>query len=495
GWVSGQRGASFLDLLLVTHTDITLGSLLLTLAGLAALTGVLTGGFLLDCTGRPHLMMAGAMLLNAVFSGVIPKCTAFPLMAALYFLAFFAFANFEVVTVSHQAKIWSSGGGAYMQGLFFCYALGAILSPLATQPFLAADNNRSSKTQETSASNDYLSDHAEYLTLSADTESEAGNDDRLSFYEQNQAAHDLVRSFNDSAVGYQLTTTMEIASTPVVTDDNVEAVIVTGNDDTRVFYAYLMTSVLCFSSGLLLLMLLRFPVTGSQKPEKTHPGREGKRTGRESLPLLVVCVTLACVYFSFSGCISFPDFLMTFVVKELGWSKTSGAHVTSVFWVGLAVGRLSGVGLVRVMSPARIITCCLLALLTSLLAMLLAALFRAHWAVWVSAAAVGLSVAVLFPTGLSYTHQRVSRLTGRLTGVIIATPTLTSMLNPLLVAHLMTQYDGVCYVYVYLAETSLGAVAFVVLHAVSAKSAMTTQTDTNQPEAECETGFIDGTGV
>nr|KAG5714179.1 hypothetical protein BaRGS_018396 [Batillaria attramentaria] len=151
---------------------------------------------------------------------------------------------------------------------------------------------------------------------------------------------------------------------------------------------------------------------------------------------------------------------MTFVVRELDWSKTSGAHVTSVYWVGLAVGRLSGVGLVRVMTPARIITCCLLALLTSLLSMLLAALFRAHWAVWVSAAAVGLSVAVLFPTGLSYTHEKVSHLSGRLTGLIFTSPKLAAMLNPILLSHLMTGFDDIFFVYVHLGEAVTAFVSF-----------------------------------
>ena len=96
GWLVSQRGAVHLDLLLVTGTEVPLGSLLLTLAGLGSIAGVLAGGFLLDLTRKPVLLVAGALLLNVALNIVIPLCTVFPVMGCLYFTAHFAMSGIDV---------------------------------------------------------------------------------------------------------------------------------------------------------------------------------------------------------------------------------------------------------------------------------------------------------------------------------------------------------------------------------------------------------------
>ena len=92
----GQRGAAFLDLLLVTNTDVGLGSILFTLAGLASIAGSLAGGFLLDRTGRPVLMMTGVFVLNAAVNGTLALCKPLALMSTLYFLSHFALSVYDV---------------------------------------------------------------------------------------------------------------------------------------------------------------------------------------------------------------------------------------------------------------------------------------------------------------------------------------------------------------------------------------------------------------
>ena len=41
------------------------------------------------------------------------------------------------VVNSEVARLWGNGGRSYMQGLHFSFSLGAVVSPLAMQPFLA----------------------------------------------------------------------------------------------------------------------------------------------------------------------------------------------------------------------------------------------------------------------------------------------------------------------------------------------------------------------
>ena len=73
-------------------------------------------------------------------------------------------------------------------------------------------------------------------------------------------------------------------------------------------------------------------------------------------------MVLVCAHCYAASYVSCPDYLMTFVVRGLGWSKASGARLISVYWLGLAAGRLGGVGLVRLLAPAHILAGCLGAL-------------------------------------------------------------------------------------------------------------------------------------
>lgn len=81
-------------------------------------------------------------------------------------------------------------------------------------------------------------------------------------------------------------------------------------------------------------------------------------------------------------------------------------------------------------------------------------------------------------TGLTYTHERVSRLTGRLAALIFTTPMMAAMLNPLLLAALMTRHDDIWYVYLFLIEGSLALITFIMLHvlAIHLHRARTTMT-------------------
>lgn len=117
GWVVGQRGAVFLDLLLVTGTDVTLGSILFTVAGLASIAGGLAGGFLLDTTRKPILMMTMVFVLNAALNSTLALCEPLPLMSTLYFLSHFALSVYDV------GKSWF---GAMCAGLFHWWMDGWI---------------------------------------------------------------------------------------------------------------------------------------------------------------------------------------------------------------------------------------------------------------------------------------------------------------------------------------------------------------------------------
>ncbi|KAK7109159.1 sodium-dependent glucose transporter 1B-like [Littorina saxatilis] len=438
GWVVGQRGAVFLDLLLVTGTDVTLGSILFTVAGLASIAGGLAGGFLLDTTRKPILMMTMVFVLNAALNSTLALCEPLPLMSTLYFLSHFALSVYDVVVNPELANLWpGSSSDGFLQGLHFSFAVGAVLSPLATQPFLAPRANDT------------------HLIPIKDVELELQNTEDMNSYDP-----------GDNAYGINNATVTSVHK-------NITAATEAGwiaPQETKVIYALLISGALCLVAAIMHTILAGCRVQKQKQSEESSTEGDLPDTLRT---VYIASLVMLGVYNFFGSSVEdvFPHYLMTFVVRELDWTKTSGAHVTSVYWVGLSLGRLSGVGLVKILSPTKIILGCLTLIIASLLALLLAAAFRHDWAVWICTAAVGLSVSVLFPTGLIYAHVRITRLTGRLAALIFTTPMMAAMVNPILLATLMTRYDDMWYVYVFLVQSALALTSFLVLHVLANKLA------------------------
>jgi hypothetical protein len=68
-----------------------------------------------------------------------------------------------------------------------------------------------------------------------------------------------------------------------------------------------------------------------------------------------------------------------------------------------------------------------------------------------------------------YAHSNITRLNGRLSALIFTTPMISAMLNPLLLADVMTRNDDMCFVYVFLIETAIAAILIGVLHAIASE--------------------------
>lgn len=249
-----------------------------------------------------------------------------------------------------------------MQGMHFCFALGAILSPLVTEPFLAPrpeDNPLGSFS---------------------------GNSSTVSNLTYTQ-------TLNESDSSTPNSSSLNVTSPSSLVNSTL------GPQDTKVFYAFLISGLLCLSSAVWLMLLCWW-----SQSSKSHRTEEDKGSISDIRVLVILAFLIIGIYNFMSSSVedTFPHYLMTFVVRKLDWDKSSGAKITSVYWVGLALGRLSGMGLVRLTSPTKIIIGCLLSLIVSLLGMLTATLLHIDWGVWITAAAVGLSVAVLFPTSMCH---------------------------------------------------------------------------------------------
>ena len=83
--MSAQRGPAFLDLQLITHTNVEQASAFLTACSAGVLVGALLSGLAYDLLSRSLLLVLSVLLMGAM-TAATPFCTHYWLMVAVSFL-------------------------------------------------------------------------------------------------------------------------------------------------------------------------------------------------------------------------------------------------------------------------------------------------------------------------------------------------------------------------------------------------------------------------
>jgi MFS transporter, FHS family, Na+ dependent glucose transporter 1 len=131
--------------------------------------------------------------------------------------------------------------------------------------------------------------------------------------------------------------------------------------------------------------------------------------------------------------LGFGNWIYTFSTRLHLANETGAAYLTSAFWGAFTVGRLLGIGISSRLHPQII-------LLTDLTGSLVAFAILLLWpasslALWAGTILMGLSIASVFATGMTFAEQRMS-LTGVLTGWILVGSGIGGMIFPWLIGQL-----------------------------------------------------------
>lgn len=308
-----------------------------------------------------------------------------------------------------------------MQFIHFLFALGGVVGPLATEPFLTP-NPEDNLDSTVTATPDFDSSAASPLNS---------------------------------------TVTWETAN---ITDNSTTVTLPLTTD---VHYAYLI------SGSIILLIVIPHIVQvfteRAQKKRQTHV--DEKKENKQPLPpalFLFVQFTL-CVFYFVYCCVedTFASYLSTFVVKQLHWSKSAGAQVTSVFWASFATGRFLSIFAVHAMSSVKLLLFSCLSLVTSMLAFLLFSYYGIGTGIWVCSVFVGVSMAATFPTGFTWMEEELVRVTGRVASSILIASSSGTMVNPIILGYLMQQLTPMWFSYLLLAQSVLSLGVFLFLLALS----------------------------
>lgn len=430
GWVKGLVGPSFPDLLQITGTDLERGSAFITSFYVGRIVGSMSG-VLYDRCNKP-LFLTAVCMANGITVAVIPWCSVFELMVAVYLLHGAFSAAMDVGSTAASFSVWGRNSIVFYQAYHFILSIGGILSPLAVAPFLV----------RTALRGHDISDHSKDILDILNLTSHDPNEIML----------------NVTDMGQQI-----LNNSTFVQPDNVA--IYSG--DSILFIAYFIAAFLVFIAGVPFIFVCKSPLESEDEEEETTHSSELINTkyhrtsskpidNYRNIPRYFAIVN-TCV---FSGLytaveLGMGNFLTVFCLRHMKWSKLDSVFAVSIFYTLFMIGRLFGIVIVKFIKSLKLLLLCMLMTLASFSAFLACAYLRYDAGVWVCTGLAGFAVSTLFPTAISWTNKAIAPVLGTVATLIIVTAYVGPFINPPLLSFLMETYDYMWFCYVLLMESGL----------------------------------------
>ena len=365
---------------------------------------------------------------------------------------------FSSAANAEHMRIWGKDGPVLMQLLHFCFAVGGVVSPLVTEPFLAEREDEVADLSQNSSSTNSIEDHGR------DHLADGSHVDNVLFqiHLSNQST-----SYNHS----------RLFESNISSNYNVMHQDLGESRETNVHWAFLITGIIVILSSIPFIFLYR--KSKQVKKQARTESNEQNKVSHRKIPLyayVLSAVGLGAFYvFYCSVEDTFANFLMTFVVRRFKTvSKSDGAHITAVYWSSFAASRFLMIFVSRALSPVRVLY---LGGSLMLLSFTGFALSSGPWvggggsdsthvqyvnashgvtnsledgttqaagdaggsvpALTFFAAMAGLAMSGVFPAGISWSGAELIEVTGRVSSCVFISASIGAMLNPLLVSRLM----------------------------------------------------------
>ncbi|ELU06808.1 hypothetical protein CAPTEDRAFT_82130, partial [Capitella teleta] len=394
-------GPTLLDLQEQTNTDTEQISRLFTGRSVGYLFGSLMGGFLFDRVNQTCLLSL-SLLLTAIGTAAAPWCTNF-----LFLVGILAFQGISMGFLDTGGNvlclyIWGRGSGPYMQAMHFVFGLGAFVAPLLAEPFLSRTNS----TNITDSTLDMI---------------------RFKFKQVARTVTSVFSSF------------------------------------TKVQFAYLVIAAFVLMVSLMFMLHCCCCGRCSCVAVKYHDSGVNYKIKKESPGFRVqILILLFVFYFFYVGMeVTYGGLVMSFAVNYLGWSKSSGTLVNSVFWGSFAAGRLLAIPLSKCLTPAVMIVADLVLTIFAL-AGLVIMLNTNHIMLWFCTATLGIGLASIFPTGITWA-ERYMQVTGKSTAVFVVGSALGEMLLPLVTGFLFQNKGPMWLMYLMMGCAFLSMIVYIIM--------------------------------
>ena len=354
-------------------------------------------------------------------------------------------------------KTWHDNGGSFLIMVHFLFGVGGIISPLMSKPFLIKID------QEESAGNRCLKRNRQNFSSIADSASTVQNSSEI---KTNSGQSSFNTSFDIDCVFIEFS---NITDTIGCTSENCTSQNTSSSDlssvvfkETNVHFAYLISACIVFSAAVPFLV---FYITSRNKSEKSDiQSDEATKEGKVSNKVQILATGLLCVLsFLGTGLVdSFPSFLATFGLLQLGWSQDTGSSMTSLYSAMYAVGNLFSVFILRCISSSTFIFTMYISSMASIALLYMCVTWTLEPLLWLTVAITGLTTSAILPTVFVWTQEAVTPVSGKITSAFLFSGSTGAILNPILLGYLMDFFSPMWLLYLGFAEVALCTVLFTV---------------------------------
>lgn len=197
-----------------------------------------------------------------------------------------------------------------------------------------------------------------------------------------------------------------------------QVMLVTGG----IGWAYWLLGILLIPIALFVLQL---PSPVIQRVEDAAPSRQ--------VNYLLVTLLAAFFFLSVGAEVGFGGWIYTYAYRLQLANETQAAYLTSLFWGTFTAGRLLAIPIAARVRPRWILLGDLIGVMLGLLIILFAP--APGVSIWVGTIIIGLSIASVFPTLISFAEHRMA-LSGKITSYFFVGASLGGMTIPWLIGQL-----------------------------------------------------------
>ncbi|XP_076113650.1 sodium-dependent glucose transporter 1B-like [Mytilus galloprovincialis] len=414
GWNAGQLGPALPDLQVITNTTLDEASYYLTALSLGFLIGALAAGWIFR-KGHQMITMSTLTGVFAILTAVIPWCKYYVLMIILFLIRGGARGVIDTGCNIMILEIWGKHNGPYMQAVHFMYAVGGIVSPLATAPFLSIrvhDVNHTSKY--TNISN--------YHNLS-----------------ENSSA-----SFKSGKIDSQET------------------------HNSSVHFAFAITAAFALSCSFIFLYFLCRSTKQTNNNTDHSPNRVTKNLPRSIrlMSLSLMCATF-WFYLFFEKAMVF--FLPTFTLVHMEWTQLQGSYAATTYWAAFAIGRLSGIIITHRFKTDKVLATYISVLTLSSFGLMITTLYQKDIGVWIFVPMSGFCQSILFPLLLSWIEEDFFKVTGKIVSVIMFLGSIGTMVTPIILGYLIDIFTPMWFPYAEVIASVCMLILYFVLLLIRSK--------------------------
>ncbi|CAG2247592.1 NAGLT1 [Mytilus edulis] len=419
-----QLGPSLLDLEKLTDSTLEEASWFVTATFIGYLCGSVISGGLFGRMNANRIILIGLFMLAST-SAAIPFSVIYEVMVLMHI--FKGIGGGLLDAAGHSVFILKfreeESARSYMQTLHFIYAVGGILSPIATSPFLLpTPSNENNETQWQSTTKSY--------------------DAMFS-----NAGMSGILTTNSNGLNFTNTT---INDSTAYNDNKSEI----GGQESILYQAYLISTGLCLTAAIPFLCLCWQSRSEYRMDTKNPDGME-YRHRKLPLPFKLLILVLMSLFIGVDNGLedTYFGFFTAFTVNQFQWTKQTGSYLVSVYWAAYAFGRFTAIFIAKHFKPSTLLRVYINIVLAGTIGIFLSTKFGFPTGIWIFSPVVGFSISVFFPSILLWTEEDFVPVTGKVASLLMFSASLGSMINPIMIGYLMDNLSPKWFIYITLGQT------------------------------------------